>query len=63
LIWDECYYSNEGKTCAPSDACRKHETSYADSAFELMKENGWYLNCPEYKRAAKHHEEQTEAHQ
>ncbi len=37
-------------TCEPKEACAKHETSYVDDAFELMRERGWYLNCPVYKR-------------
>jgi hypothetical protein len=39
-------------TCDISDACKMHETSYAEEAHLLMRENGWHLNCPEYEPKA-----------
>jgi len=37
-------------TCTPEEACLKSETSYVEEAHGIMRENGWYLNCPDYKR-------------
>jgi hypothetical protein len=35
---------------SPEESCLKHETSYAEEAHALMRESGWKLNCPDYKR-------------
>lgn len=39
-------------TCTPEEACKKHETSWVEEAHRIMRESGWYLDCPEYKRKA-----------
>lgn len=50
FYWDKSYDDGGNMTCEPEDACEKHETSYVDSAHEIMRESGWRLNCPEYKQ-------------
>lgn len=37
-------------TCTPEEACKKHETSWVEEAHGIMRESGWYLDCPEYRR-------------
>lgn len=37
-------------SCSPEQACNMHETSVVESAHGLMMENGWYLECSEYKQ-------------
>jgi hypothetical protein len=50
FYFDKSYFDNGDMTCEPEESCKMHETSYVDSAFELMREKGWHLNCPEYER-------------
>lgn len=51
--WGHQFYFGETEywsaTCSQEASCAKHETSYAEEAHELMRFNGWCLNCPEYK--------------
>lgn len=39
-------------TCTPEEACKMHESSWVEKAHDIMRESGWYLDCPEYKRKA-----------
>lgn len=52
FYFDKTWDDSGNMTCDISDACKKHETSYAEEAHGIMRENGWYLYCPEYKRKA-----------
>jgi hypothetical protein len=51
FCFDKSYWGDDeyNYTCASEEACNKSETSIVESAHGLMRENGWYLNCPDYK--------------
>ena len=52
FYFDKSYRDEGDMTCDISDACKMHETSYAEEAFGIMRESGWHLNCPEYEPKA-----------
>lgn len=52
FYFDKTYDDSGEMTCDISDACAKHETSLVDEAHGLMRESGWYLDCPDYKHKA-----------
>lgn len=48
FYYDKSHNDSGDMTCNPEEACVMHETSYVDGAFEIMRETGWHLNCPDY---------------
>ena len=46
------YSEYNGPSCSHEEACKKHETSWVEEAHHIMRESGWYLECPEYKKQA-----------
>jgi len=54
--WGHQFYIDWGgessTSCCTEDACKMFETSLVEEAHGIMRESGWHLNCPEYKRKA-----------
>jgi hypothetical protein len=41
------------ESCSPEEACQI-DGCYAQEAFEIMREKGWQLDCPDWKGKASH---------
>lgn len=48
FCFDKSYDGSEDSTCSAEEAC-KIDGQYAESAFNIMRENAWILDCPDYK--------------
>jgi hypothetical protein len=48
FCFDPSYDGDGNVTCLPEKAC-KIDGQYSEEAFGVMRENGWHLNCADYK--------------
>jgi hypothetical protein len=52
FYFDKSWNHDDDMTCSEEEACKMHETSWFDSAYEIMRGTGWHLDCPNYRAKA-----------